>query len=52
MINDGQRSLLAGDWWTSLFPGLLVLLPTLAISALAQHLRDRANPRWRSELVL
>ncbi|MFC4533803.1 ABC transporter permease [Sphaerisporangium dianthi] len=52
MINDGQRSLLAGDWWSSLFPGLLILLPTLAISALAQHVRDRTNPRWRSELVL
>nr|WP_055504802.1 ABC transporter permease [Nonomuraea pusilla] len=52
MINDGQRSLLAGDWWSSLFPGLLILLPTLAISALAQHVRDRANPRWRSELAL
>lgn len=52
MINDGQRSLLAGDWWSSLFPGLLILLPTLALSALAQHVRDRANPRWRSELVL
>ncbi|MEO3794722.1 ABC transporter permease [Nonomuraea sp. B10E15] len=52
MINDGQRSLLAGDWWPSLFPGLFILLPTLAVSALAQHLRDRTNPRWRSELVL
>ncbi|MEU8403874.1 ABC transporter permease [Nonomuraea sp. NPDC048892] len=52
MINDGQRSLLAGDWWSSLFPGLLILAPTLAVSVLAQHLRDRANPRWRSELTL
>ncbi|NBE96241.1 ABC transporter permease [Nonomuraea sp. KC401] len=52
MINDGQRSLLAGDWWPSLFPGLFILLPTLAVSALAQHLRDRTNPRWRSEPVL
>jgi peptide/nickel transport system permease protein len=52
MINDGQRSLLAGDWWSSLFPGLLILLPTLAVSAIAQYVRDRANPRWRSELSL
>ncbi|MFI7641353.1 ABC transporter permease [Nonomuraea sp. NPDC049400] len=52
MINDGRRSLLAGDWWSSLFPGLLILVPTLAVSGLAQHIRDRANPRWRSELAL
>ncbi|MEV6982716.1 ABC transporter permease [Sphaerisporangium sp. NPDC051017] len=52
MINDGARSLLAGNWWASLFPGLFILLPTLAISSLAQYWRDRANPRRRSELQL
>ncbi|WP_030452805.1 ABC transporter permease [Herbidospora cretacea] len=52
MINDGARSLLAGNWWASLFPGLFILLPTLAISVLVQHWRDRANPRRRSELQL
>ncbi len=52
MINDGARSLLAGNWWASLFPGLFILLPTLAISSLAQYWRDRVNPRRRSELQL
>ncbi|WP_067178092.1 ABC transporter permease [Microtetraspora niveoalba] len=52
MINDGARSLLAGDWWPSLFPGLFILLPTLAISSLAQRWRDRTDPRRRSELQL
>ncbi|GAA1023767.1 ABC transporter permease [Acrocarpospora pleiomorpha] len=52
MINDGARSLLAGNWWASLFPGLFILVPTLAISVLVQYWRDRANPRWRSELQL
>ncbi len=52
MINDGARSLLAGNWWASIFPGLFILLPTLAISALTQYWRDRTSPRWRSELQL
>ncbi|MCG5212541.1 ABC transporter permease [Streptosporangium sp. KLBMP 9127] len=52
MINDGQRSLLTGDWWSSLVPGLFILAPTLAISVLAQRWRDRSSPRWRSELEL
>ncbi|GAA4039845.1 ABC transporter permease [Nonomuraea soli] len=52
MINDGQRSLLAGDWWSSLAPGLFILAPTLAVSVLAQRGRDRLNPRMRSELAL
>ncbi|MET9342575.1 ABC transporter permease [Nonomuraea sp. NPDC003804] len=52
MINDGQRSLLAGTWWSSLAPGLFVVAPTLAVSVLSQHWRDRLNPRTRSELAL
>ncbi|MEV0584974.1 ABC transporter permease [Nonomuraea sp. NPDC050310] len=52
MINDGQRSILAGSWWSSLAPGLFILVPTLAISVLAQRYRDRLNPRMRSELAL
>ncbi|GAA0924309.1 ABC transporter permease [Nonomuraea longicatena] len=52
MINDGQRSLLAGDWWSSLAPGLFILVPTLSVSVLTQHWRDRLNPRTRSELSL
>ncbi|MFI6295051.1 ABC transporter permease [Nonomuraea sp. NPDC050790] len=52
MINDGQRSLLSGDWWSSFAPGLFILVPTLAVSVLTQHWRDRLNPRTRSELAL
>ena len=52
MINDGRRSLLSGQWWSSLAPGLFILGPTLAISVLSQRLRDRFNPRTRSELSL
>ncbi|MEU4695559.1 ABC transporter permease [Nonomuraea dietziae] len=52
MINDGQRSLLAGNWWSSLAPGLFILAPTLAVSVLSQRWRDRLNPRMRSELAL
>ncbi|MBX6166025.1 MAG: ABC transporter permease [Thermobispora bispora] len=52
MINDGQRSLLTGAWWPSVFPGLFILIPTLAVAVLAQYWRDRTSPRWRSELNL
>ncbi|MFB6394120.1 ABC transporter permease [Polymorphospora lycopeni] len=52
MINDGQRSLLTGVWWTSFFPGLLVVVAALAIAGLAGHLRDRTDPQRRAELML
>ncbi|GAA1657503.1 ABC transporter permease [Actinoplanes couchii] len=52
MINDGQRSLLTGSWWASIVPGLLIIVVTLAIAALATRWRDRLDPRARAELDL
>ncbi|MFB7368108.1 ABC transporter permease, partial [Streptomyces hydrogenans] len=34
------------------FPGLFLILPTLALAGLAGTWRDRLNPRRRSELML
>lgn len=52
MINGGRGSLLAGDWWPTFFPGLFIIIPTLAIAGLAGAWRERINPRRRSELML
>jgi peptide/nickel transport system permease protein len=52
LINDGQRSLLTGAWWASLFPGVLLVVASLAIAGVAGAWRDRLNPRRRTELSL
>lgn len=52
MIQDARGTLLAGDWWPTLFPGLFIIVPTLAIAGLAGTWRERLNPRRRSELML
>ncbi|MFK8844441.1 ABC transporter permease [Streptomyces sp. Ac-502] len=52
MVNSARSSLLAGDWWPTLFPGLFIIVPTLAIAGLAGVWRERINPRRRSELML
>ncbi|MER5868843.1 ABC transporter permease [Streptomyces sp. NPDC002044] len=52
LVQSARGSLLAGDWWPTLFPGLLLIIPTLAIAGLAGAWRDRQNPRRRSELSL
>ncbi|MBB0247294.1 ABC transporter permease subunit, partial [Streptomyces alkaliphilus] len=52
MINDGRGSLLTGEWWPTLFPGLFIVVTTLAIAGLAGLWRERLNPRRRSELML
>ncbi|MEV6668904.1 ABC transporter permease [Streptomyces sp. NPDC051162] len=52
MVQAARGSLLAGDWWPTLFPGLFIIVPTLAIAGLAAAWRDRLDPRRRSELTL
>jgi peptide/nickel transport system permease protein len=52
LIQGAQGSLLAGQWWPTLFPGLFIILPTLAIAGLTGAWRERINPRRRSELML
>lgn len=52
ILNDGQRSLLAGGWWIALFPGLAILVAAMTIGTIAEYWREHLHPRWRSELEL
>ncbi|MFE9940028.1 ABC transporter permease [Streptomyces hirsutus] len=52
LIQGARGTLLAGQWWPTLFPGLFLIIPTLAIAGLAGVWRERINPRRRSELTL
>ncbi|MEU0373598.1 ABC transporter permease [Streptomyces sp. NPDC006283] len=52
LVQTARGSLLAGDWWPTLFPGLFLIIPTLAVAGLAGAWRERINPRRRSELML
>jgi peptide/nickel transport system permease protein len=47
MIADG-RDYLATSWWVSVFPGAAILLTILGINLLADWLRERLDPKWRS----
>lgn len=52
LIAAGQRSLLTGAWWISVFPGFLILIASVAFGTLGEYWRDRHQPRWRGELEL
>jgi peptide/nickel transport system permease protein len=52
LIQEARGSLLAGQWWPTLFPGLFIIVPTLAVAGFAGAWRERINPRSRSELML
>ncbi len=47
MLQDGQREMIAGAWWLTLFPGLAIFLTVLAFNLMGDGLRDALDPRHR-----
>jgi peptide/nickel transport system permease protein len=47
MLQDGQRELLAGAWWLTLFPGLAIFITVLCFNLMGDGLRDALDPRHR-----
>ena len=48
MLQDGQRELLAGAWWLTLFPGMAIFLTVLSFNLVGDGLRDALDPRHGS----
>ena len=47
LIRVGNDFLLSGDWWISVFPGIVLALLILSINLLGDWLRDVFNPKLR-----
>jgi peptide/nickel transport system permease protein len=47
LIRIGNDYLLSGDWWISIFPGIVLSLLILSVSLLGDWLRDAFNPKLR-----
>lgn len=47
LIRVGNDYLLSGDWWISIFPGLVLALLILSVNLLGDWLRDALNPKLR-----
>ena len=45
MLADGKKSMVAGYWWSAVFPGLAIMLVVLTASLLGDWIRDRLDPR-------
>lgn len=52
ILGDGRDAVLLGAWWIVVFPSVLLVAATLAVSGIASVWRDRLVPRRRSELAL
>lgn len=46
-ISNGQRFLLAGDWWLITFPGIAIILLCLGFGMIGEGISDMINPRRR-----
>lgn len=49
MISNGQSDLVAGRWWTSVFPGIAIFLWAFGWNMIGDGLRDVLDPRALSE---
>ncbi|MFN0183405.1 MAG: ABC transporter permease [Aquabacterium sp.] len=45
LIRIGQDFLFAGEWWITIFPGIMLITIALSVNLLGDWLRDALNPR-------
>ncbi|MBN8504120.1 MAG: ABC transporter permease [Burkholderiales bacterium] len=45
LIRIGNEFLFSGEWWITIFPGLMLVLIALSVNLLGDWLRDALNPR-------
>ncbi|MFZ4285981.1 ABC transporter permease [Variovorax sp. HJSM1_2] len=45
LIRIGNDYMFSGEWWITLFPGLMLVLIVLSVNLLGDWLRDALNPR-------
>jgi len=43
----GRQTLLAGDWWTIVFSGVMILITALGFSLISEGYAERTNPKLR-----
>lgn len=44
MLMGGQRSILAGCWWITFFPGVMIVATVLAVNFVGDAIRDALDP--------
>jgi peptide/nickel transport system permease protein len=47
LIRVGQDFLFSGEWWITIFPGVMLVTIALSVNLLGDWLRDALNPRLR-----
>lgn len=47
LIRIGNEFLFSGEWWITIFPGVMLVMIALSVNLLGDWLRDALNPRLR-----
>ena len=47
LVRIGNDYLFSGEWWITIFPGVMLILIALSVNLLGDWLRDALNPRLR-----
>jgi len=47
MVADGIRDIIAGQWWTSVFPGLMIVFTVLGFIVVGERGKDILSPHLR-----
>lgn len=48
LVRVGSEFIFSGDWWISIFPGLLLVLLSVSVNVFGDWLRKALNPRFAS----
>ncbi len=48
LVAEGAQFIVSGEWWVSLFPGLVLMLAVFTFNLLGDALRDLFDPRRRT----
>lgn len=48
MVAEGANDILAGSWWTALFPGIALMYTILSFNLAGDAMRDLLDPRTRA----
>jgi peptide/nickel transport system permease protein len=48
MVAEGASSIVSGEWWVALFPGLALIMAVFAFNLMGDGMRDIIDPRMRT----
>ena len=47
LISEGQNYLFSGEWWITVFPGIVLIVMVISVNLVGDWLRDALNPKLR-----